>query len=154
VIYHPHEENSLIEIKNLEKLSGSHYYTLIKMPPLILVALLLFAILFISKSDLKMAKDLDVPTGKVLGFCGGLFFVVVFSHIGIRQKISAEEVFYLEYFYFITYLALLWVSTNSLLLSMGKNLKIIQYKDSLIPKLMYWPLLLGLLNVITFITFY
>jgi hypothetical protein len=122
--------------------------------PLILVALLLFAILFISKSDLKMARELDTPTGKVLGFCAGLFFVVVFSHIGIRQKISAEEVFYLEYSYFIMYLALLWVSTNSLLLSLAKNLKIIQYKDSLICKLMYWPLLLGLLTVITIITFY
>jgi hypothetical protein len=122
--------------------------------PLILVALLLFAILFISRSDLKMAKNLDTAAGKVLGFCSGLFFVVVFSHIGIRQKISAEEVFYLEYFYFIMYLALFWVSMNSLLLSLAKNLKIIQYKDGLISKLMYWPLLLGLLTGITCITFY
>jgi hypothetical protein len=101
-----------------------------------------------------MTRELDTPTGKVLGFCAGLFFVVVFSHIGIRQKISAEEVFYLEYFYFIMYLALLWVSVNSLLLSLAKNLKIIQYKDSLITKLVYWPVILGLCAIITLITFY
>jgi putative ABC transport system substrate-binding protein len=32
VIYSPQEKNSLLEIKNLEKLSGSRHYTLIKMP--------------------------------------------------------------------------------------------------------------------------
>jgi hypothetical protein len=122
--------------------------------PLILVALLLFAILFLSKSDPDMAKKLEAGAGKVLGFCAGLFFVVVFGHIGIRQKIAAEEIFYLEYFYFIMYIALLSVSVSSLLLALAKNLKIIQYKENLIFKLMYWPLLLGSFTVITFITFY
>jgi hypothetical protein len=122
--------------------------------PLIVVAFLLFSILFISKSDPDVSKKLEAGAGKVLAFCAGLFFVVVFGHIDIRQKVSAEEIFYLEYFYLILYMALLWVSVNSIVFHLAKNLTSIQYKENIIAKWIYWPILLGLLAGVTFVTYY
>jgi hypothetical protein len=122
--------------------------------PLIVVALLLFSIFFISTRDKEKKKLLGVSTGSTLGFCAGLFFVVVFGHIGIRKEITAQEVFYLEYFYLVMYLVLLWISVNSILLILSNKIFFIQYKDNLISKLLYWPVLLVLLFEITVIFFY
>ena len=81
-----------------------------------------------------------------------MFFVIAFSHIDIRRKIAAEEVFYLEYFYLTIYLAILWVSINSVLFAMGARIRLIQYRDNLISKLLFWPGLLGLLFAVTVLT--
>ncbi|MCP5109014.1 MAG: hypothetical protein GY950_36865 [bacterium] len=121
--------------------------------PLILVALLLFMVLLLNRRDADLSERLILDTGGVLGFCSALFFVVVFGHIDIREKIFAQEIFYLEYFYLIMYASLLWVSLNSIIFRM-KKIKLIQYKDNLIPRLFYWPVLLGLLFLVTFMIFY
>ena len=71
-----------------------------------------------------------------------LALVIAFSHIDIRRKIGAEQVFYLEYFYFTIYLTILAVSINSVAFAMGKRVRFIQYRDNLITKLLYWPFLL------------
>ena len=121
--------------------------------PLILVSFLLFCILLLSKSDTNISKKLEAGAGKVLAFCAGLFFVVIFGHIDIRQKIPTDEIFYLEYFYLIMYLSLLWVSVNSILFHLTR-IKIIQYKENFISKVVYWPVLLGLVSTVTVLTFY
>jgi hypothetical protein len=123
------------------------------MAPLILVSFLLFCVLILTKSDADLSKKLEAGAGKVLAFCAGLFFVVVFSHIDIREKIAAGEIFYLEYFYLIMYVNLLFVSLNSILFHL-KKVSFIQYKENMIPKLIYWPTLMGEVAIVTFLTFY
>ncbi|UCE17088.1 MAG: hypothetical protein JSV84_09270 [Gemmatimonadota bacterium] len=122
--------------------------------PLIVVALLLFSIFFLSTKDPEKIKLLGVSPGRFLGFCAGLFFVVVFSHIGTREAVSAKEIFYLEYFYLVMYLTLLWVSVNAILHILADKILFIQYSDNLISKLLYWPVLLALLFGITVVFFY
>ena len=44
--------------------------------------------------------------GRALSICVGMFFVIVFSHIDLRQRLAAQEIFYPEYFYFTIYAAI------------------------------------------------
>ncbi len=123
------------------------------MTPLIIVVLLLFAVMFISTEE-RMSKKFSMDIGENLVFVGSMFFVLVFTHISTRARIPTQEIFYLEYFYFTMYIALLWVPISSILFVTGSNMFYVQYKDNLISKLLYWPLILGGLFAISFITFY
>ncbi len=121
--------------------------------PIIIVTILLFTLLMISSRDERLVGFMQAGTGRVLSICAAMFFVIAFSHIDIRRKIAAEEVFYLEYFYLLVYVALLWVAVNSVLFAMGTRLRVIQYGDNLLSKLLFWPTFLGLAFVVTVLAF-
>jgi hypothetical protein len=113
--------------------------------PLILVAVMLFAILL-------LAGKIDY--GRAFSICVGMLFVIVLSHIRIRDRISSDHIFYLEYFYFIIYCSVLWVAINSIREPLGLKLSFFGRDNHLIAHILYWPFLLGVLSVITFFTFY
>lgn len=112
--------------------------------PLIIVSVMLFFMLFL------MDK---IDTAKVFNICIAMFFVIVFSHIDIRGKISAQRIFYLEYFFFITYGLILYVALNSIGWLLQTDSWLYRYKSN-IYTLLYWPILLGLTLLVTVITFY
>lgn len=121
--------------------------------PLIIVTILLFTLLMIAVKDERLVGFMQAGSGRVLNICVAMFFVIAFSHIDIRRRIAAEQIFYLEYFYFILYISMLWISINSVLFAMGKNITFIQYRENLLSKLLFWPVLLSLLFAVTVISF-
>jgi len=112
--------------------------------PLILVSLLLFTILCIAKSIL---------IGRFIATCVAMFLVIVFSHIDTRKAIAIQDVFYLEYFYFLFYALLFFVVLNAIKIRAAKPGSFFSYRDNLISKLLYWPLLSGILYIVTLISF-
>jgi len=112
--------------------------------PLIIVSVMLFFMLFLMEK---------IDTAKVFNICIAMFFVIVFSHIDIRSKISAQEIFYLEYFFFITYGLILYVALNAIGWLLQTDTWIYRYKSN-IYSLLYWPILLGLTFGVTVFTFY
>lgn len=122
--------------------------------PLGVVAFLLFAVLTISTKDKKKNALYGFNSSSVLGFCAALFFVLIISHISLRDKLAIDNVIYLEYFYFIFYFAILAVSINSVLLASCIKCTFVQYGDNLIVKLLYWPVISGLILGITLYVFY
>lgn len=122
--------------------------------PITVVALLLFAVLLIfTKSEEKISLY-GFSSSTVLAYCAALFFVLIISHVSLRNKLAAAGIIYLEYFYFVLYFIILAVSVNSILLASTTRHEIIHYKDNLIIKLLYWPVLLGLLLLITLANFF
>lgn len=122
--------------------------------PLIVVAIMLFLLLLTATGDDKTVEKMKTGAGHALSMSSALFFVVIFSHIGIRQRIQAQDIFYLEYFYFVIYAAILCVAVLSILFALAKNLTFVQYRDNLISKLTYWPGILSVLFAITLYVFY
>jgi hypothetical protein len=112
--------------------------------PLIIVSVMLFFMLFLMEK---------IDTAKVFNICIAMFFVIVFSHIDIRGKISAQEIFYLEYFFFITYGLILYVALNAIGWLLQTDTWYYRYNSTIYPVL-YWPVLLGLTFGITVFTFY
>lgn len=119
----------------------------------IIVTILLFTLLMIASNDERLVGFMQAGSGRVLNICVAMFFVIAFTHIDIRRKIAAEEIFYLEYFYFLIYVTMLWVAINSVLFARGTNIWLIQYRNNLISKLLFWPFLVGLLFAATVFAF-
>lgn len=120
--------------------------------PLSVVSFLLFALLTITR------KKADGPLGfsakDTIQNSAGLLFIVLLNQINLRGSIASMGIIYLEYFYFVVYLMVLLVLVNALLFVFGFKIRLIQEQDNLVPRLLYWPTLLGLLLMITVGVFY
>jgi hypothetical protein len=113
--------------------------------PLIVVAIVLFSLLLLPDS---------VGIKEILGFSVSLFFVVVFAHLSIRRNIASGQVFYLEYFFLVTYFALLAVPINAFRRSLQVPFPMLEYRGGLVMKVLYWPVTLGIFFLITVLKFY
>ncbi len=87
----------------------------------------------------------------MIGACSALFFVVLLAHIELREQFAGIRIVYMEYFYFLMYAVLMAAAAITYLFTMKAApwLKIIHYKDCLIPKVSYWPIVLGCMIAIT-----
>ena len=124
------------------------------MTPLLVVAFLVFAVLMISTKHEGKIELLGFSTSAVLGYCAALFFVLIVSHVHLRETLASQGIIYMDYFYFVMYFAILGVSTNSLLFSTSHSSRLIHYRDNLIIKQLYWPILNGSLFTITLLVFW
>jgi hypothetical protein len=115
---------------------------------------MLFGLLMLGTKQHEKIGWLNFNALDILASCAALIFVIILAHIDLRGTLVADTILYLEYFYFVMYLAILVVSLNSILFSWGFQLRLIQYKDNLIPKLIFWPFILGTLLIITLVRFH
>ena len=119
---------------------------------LIVVALLLFATVRLTTMDEDHQRRRGNLVFDVLGFCAALMFIVILAHNGIRNSVSPDQIAYLEMFPFLLYVAILLVALNAILLTSPNPPKLIAYQDNIMGRLLYWPLLLGALLVLTLFT--
>lgn len=113
----------------------------------------MFGALLTITTNPDLAGRHGFSTSGVIGACSALFFVILLAHIQLREQFSGVSIVYMEYFYFLMYGLLVAVSANAYLFSMQAVpwLKIIHYRDNLIPKISFWPAMLGSMIVITFL---
>jgi hypothetical protein len=73
------------------------------------------------------------------------------AHIQVRSQFASSGLVYIEYFYLVMYGAILLTALNAYIFSLGRDYGFnwIHYRDNLIPKLGFWPLLLGAMALIT-----
>ena len=116
-------------------------------------AVLVFAVLMISTRKRSQIDLYGFSTSAVLGYCAALLFVLVVAHVNLRASLAADGVIYLEYFYFMMYLAILLVSVNSILVGSEVQARLIRWENNLAFKLLYWPSLLGALLLLTLTVF-
>lgn len=136
--------------------------------PLAVVALLLFALLLLS-TNMEVGK-LEVV--EAIAACAGFFLVIVFSHLGIRESFAVQDIIYLEYYYYVTYVLILFTVANYVIIASHKQkerytsftpemskklpfvIKIIRYHDNLFVKILYWPLSQLAVLILTLLEFY
>ena len=123
------------------------------MIPIAVVSVLLFAVLLMAGSPVDREDRFGFSTANVLAFNAALFFVVIVSHVGLRDSLSAQGVVYIESFYFILYGAILAVSANSILVAARLDNNLLLYRDNLIARLLYWPIMLGITLIVTWFSF-
>lgn len=118
--------------------------------PILVIACLLFGLLIVgSKNTAKIAatgfKATDILRASV-----ALLFPALIAQVNLRTKIGATDIIYIEYFYFVLYTAIIGVAANALLFTLGGR-GIAQVRDNLIPKLLFWPYLLGACLAVTLV---
>ncbi len=116
---------------------------------LTVVALLLFATVRLTTMDETHQRRRGNLVFEVLRFCAALLFVVILAHNGIRSAVTPDQIAYLEMFPFLLYAALLLVAWNAILLTSPQPPRAIAYQDNIVASLLYWPLLLGALLLVT-----
>lgn len=121
--------------------------------PLAVVLLMLYAlVLTISRQESSLAiTGFNVST--VIAACSALFFILLIMHVQLRDELAVNAIVYMEYFYLVSYITILMVTVNAVLLLQDTPMKMLAFKDNLIPKLIYWPILLVWIFIITAILF-
>jgi hypothetical protein len=120
------------------------------MIPLGVVAYLLFAVSVTRSRDIENNERYGFKSANVLTYSASLFFVLIFSHMSLRETLQAKGIIYLEYFFFILYCVIGIVAANATpffhnLFSSKNN------KDWVV--LLYWPLILSSVLTITIMRF-
>jgi len=135
--------------------------------PLVVVAILLFALLLLA-SNIKAAK-LEVV--EAIAACSGFFLVIIFSHLGMRESFAIKDIIYLEYYYYITYVLILFTVANYVIVTTTQKqnelyalpfkiidtsalIRIIRYRNHIVAKVLYWPLSQLAVLILTLQEFY
>ena len=119
--------------------------------PLFLVATLLFAALLTITGKEKLASRLGFDVAGFIGVASALFFVVMLSHIQLREQFAGTGIVYIEHFYILMYLLLVVATANTYIFALkpSRGYGLILYADNILVKVGYWPVVLGCLIAIT-----
>lgn len=118
--------------------------------PLLGAAFMLFASLLAFTRDETILEASGFNTLAILAVATALFFTL----ISLRSSLVFQGLIYLDYFFFALYFMLFAISVISVLFVIDKDLEFIQYKNSLIIKLLYWPFMTASLMLVTLVIFY
>ncbi|MFN8381154.1 MAG: cache domain-containing protein [Anaerolineales bacterium] len=91
---------------------------------------------------------------EVLSVGAALFLVNAISHNALRGELAASGTVYLEYFFIFLYVTILASSINGLSRTLGIKLKILQERDNILAKALFWPLYFGVAFIFTLLVFY
>mgnify|MGYP000692885399 CR=1 FL=1 len=128
---------------------------IINLVPLLTVAALLFALLMTVTADLKKREAVGFNFTGVISIVSALFFVVLIAHIQLREQFSEDGIVYIEYFFLLMYFVMIMLIINTYFFSRGKAVSstFIMADDNLMPKLCFWPFILGVLALVTLFKF-
>ena len=90
----------------------------------------------------------------VIQASGGFFFVLLLSHIQLRRSLLTPDLSYLESFYFVMYGIIALVAAGILFYVKTDEYRWLEYKNNILMKILFFPVLLFLIYLITFFTFY
>ena len=110
--------------------------------PLFIILSMLFSVLIMITKDDKRKGIFGSSTSGAIGSTVALFFVVTLAHAHIREKFAGVSLVYLESFYFIAYIMILLVAVNTYHFTSTDRDYRLYRNDNLIPKLLYWPVIL------------
>ncbi|MDD3000938.1 MAG: hypothetical protein PHF29_04225 [Candidatus Riflebacteria bacterium] len=107
--------------------------------PLLVVAILVFILLLTCSCKDSELEKLGFSAGAILSGIAALFFVVIIAQIDLRKNLAAEQIIYMDFYYFIIYTVFLIVSVNSLMICWPEKFDLLCYKNNLLVKSAYWP---------------
>ena len=120
--------------------------------PIVILIQLFVIVMVIGKNSERLEK-FGVRPGAIIFTCAAFFFAVLFAQNSLRAELQAYGFVYLESLYILTYLAILAVAINSVLLVARPDLGLFRKHDNMWAEVLYWPTILLAMVIITFLTF-
>lgn len=120
--------------------------------PTLVLCITLFALLTIMGQ--KVGNITDSFTQVVLMVCSSVFLSTLVAHRTVKNLISGATISYVESFYFAVYFMVLFTMISCLAIAVPKPLNCFVYRKNLIARLLFWPMLAGIILTITLIVFY
>ncbi|MCQ4210111.1 hypothetical protein [Streptomyces longispororuber] len=124
-----------------------------RLVPLAVIAMLVFASLFVVTKDSDRRSLSGFSTWAVIGFCGSMMLVVSVQHSSLRSDTGSGGVVYAEYFYFILYLVIGLVALNAVEHTAEKRIRLVDWRGNTAARLLYWPVTCLLLFAVTAVVF-
>ncbi|GDX81359.1 hypothetical protein LBMAG42_31700 [Deltaproteobacteria bacterium] len=109
--------------------------------PLAVVTFLLYGVLRTLGTNHARIALTGFSFTSVLGACSGLVFVILLGHIQLRNALAGQEITYLEWYYFIIYIALVLTTVNAWMLIAEDPPPWIVWGDNLLARMAFWPLI-------------
>jgi hypothetical protein len=119
----------------------------------VIILLQLFVIVMVIGRNSKRLDQFGVKPGAVLFTCAAYIFAVLISQTGLRNEVRWPSLVYLEGLHVITYLAIVAVAMNSVLLVAKPELGLFTYGNAW-ARILYWPAITGAMLAITVATFW
>lgn len=107
--------------------------------PLIMVSCLAFCTLLLWTKKERKITLWGFSSSTVLEQCAALFFILVISHVSLRDELEAKGMIFLEYFYFGAYAQIVFVAVAAIVYTSDIPFRILDFKEGLIIKMLYWP---------------
>ncbi|MEV3854025.1 hypothetical protein AB0J38_06820 [Streptomyces sp. NPDC050095] len=120
-----------------------------RLVPLAVIAMLVFASLFVVTKDSDRRSLSGFSTWAVIGFCGSMMLVVSVQHSSLRSDTGSSGVVYAEYFSFILYLVIGLVALNAVEHTSDKRIRLVDWRGNSAARLLYWPVTCLLLFAVT-----
>ena len=121
--------------------------------PIIVIVSLLFGLLIVGSKRNERVAATGFKVTDILKAAVSLLFPALVAQVNLRSKVGASDIIYIEYFYFILYVAILAVAGNALTFTLSAS-GVSQVRDNLIPKLLFWPVILGACFAVTLVFLY
>ncbi|MGH0036341.1 MAG: PDC sensor domain-containing protein [Myxococcota bacterium] len=122
------------------------------MIPILIVALIMFIVLCVSSNEDHGRSGLT--TMNVIQSSAGFLFILLLAHVNERNRIESPEIAYIELFYFSMYVLITLQSVALAISLSGSGWRVLTYRDNLVLKLAYWPVLLTAWYAVTLLRFY
>jgi hypothetical protein len=119
----------------------------------LVILIQLFVLVVVMGTKEQRLEQFGVRPGGVIFTCAAFFFATLVAHNSLRGDLRAYGLVYLEGLYILTYIVILAVAINSVLLVAKPNLNMFREYDNMWAEVLYWPTILSAMVVITFLTF-
>lgn len=117
--------------------------------PLLIILFSTYAVFLVSFRGKKIPDIFQS-----IGSYTAIFFSLIVLHQTLRSLYHAGEVLYIEYFFFYTYITILFFILHSLVLRISKFTDLIHYWITPYLRVLFWPIQFGLWFITTIIIFY
>ena len=122
--------------------------------PILIVAILIYGVVFSASLNEQKKVHSGFSSFGVLETSAAFFFAIVLMHIDLRRRLNLETLTYLESLYLVSYALLVSVAVNSILFTATDAVRILEYRDNLVAKLVFWPAFAVLVLAVTLWFYY
>lgn len=123
--------------------------------PLFLIAGIGFMLLMMVGADKEIIAAYDARGARTTSVATSLFFAVLLAHIRLRNELAGlGSTIYLEYFFFAMYGVVMWIVLSAYLILAQRPLGFFGARGNIWPKLIYWPILTGMVLANTLLFFF
>ncbi|WP_327353713.1 hypothetical protein [Streptomyces sp. NBC_01304] len=117
------------------------------------IAAIMFLALFVYTKDDKKNPRFGFSTWTAISFAVSLLLVVVVDQTQIREIAGDTSLTYLEFFAIAQYVVIMGIFANAIIIGSEAEVKALEWRDNLLPTLLYWPVLIGLFFAFTVFVF-
>ncbi|MGV8124578.1 MAG: hypothetical protein AB2L14_32925 [Candidatus Xenobiia bacterium LiM19] len=125
-----------------------------KVFPLLIILSMLFVVKLKFTNSEEGKRTFGLNGIAVLGTVISFFFSTMLSQSTFRTEINVERITFMENFHLITYLMLFYMSVTTFFFIGTKVPSILEYEDCLLSKILYWPIITGLVLMSTIFYYY